>query len=124
MTMNNLLNANAGCLLIGEYVDEAESPTNMAANVGEAVRPHIIANFLDMGSTDTDLKEFTVLLKDGRVIAVRGHGLKHLPHPVAGQDIYDVIVKADGEEVSIALFKSADVSGIFHGEMRPDRKIA
>jgi hypothetical protein len=122
--MPNQANAETGCLVVGEYVDEGESPMGHSAQRGEAIRPTIVPAYLETWATDYPLKEFTVLLKDGRVVAVRGHDLKHLPHPVAGQDVYDVIVRNGQGEVSVALFKSADVAGIFHGELRADRKIA
>jgi hypothetical protein len=122
--VTNHVSTNVGCLLVGEYVDEAELPTDLTFHPGEVVRPQIVASHLDLWGQDDGIKEFTVLLKDGRVIAVRGHGLKHSPHPVAGQDVYAVVLRTTGEEVFVALFKSADVAGIFSGEMRSDRKIA
>jgi hypothetical protein len=122
--MTNPVGATVGCLLVGEYVDEADRPEQSAATRGEVVRPQLVASFLDVGGSDDTLREFTVLLKDGRVIAVRGHGLKHAPHPVAGEDVYSIVVRSRGEEVLVALFKSADVAGIFHGDMRSERKIA
>lgn len=122
--MTNHVNATVGCLLVGEYVDEAECPANLAVHGGEVVRPQVVANFLDLWARDDGMREFTVLLKDGRVVAIRGHSLKHAPHPVAGQDVYSIVVRTSGEDVLVALFKSADVAGIFHGNMRSDRKIA
>jgi hypothetical protein len=122
--MTNHASANIGCLLVGEYVDEAELPTDLACHGGEVVRPQVVANYLDLWGRDDGFKDFTVLLKDGRVLTVRGQGLKHSPHPVAGQDVYGIVIRSAGEEVIIALFKSSDVAGIFHGEMRSDRKIA
>src|SRR5437867_3746809 len=122
--MTNRVNATVGCLLVGDYVDEADCPTNPAFHQGEVVRPHVVANYLDLWGRDDDMREFTVLLKDGRVIAVRGHGLKHEPHPLAGQDVFSIVVRSRTEEVLIAVFKSAEVAGIFHGDLRTDRKIA
>jgi hypothetical protein len=122
--MTNQVSATVGCLLVGEYVDEAECPTNLAFHQGEVVRPQVVANYLDLWGRDDGLKEFTVLLKDGRVVAIRGHGLKHSPHPLAGQDVYSIVIRTKEEEMLVALFKSAEVAGIFHGELRSDRKIA
>ncbi|HYT88195.1 MAG TPA: hypothetical protein VEL76_05710 [Gemmataceae bacterium] len=110
--------------LVGDYLDEAECPTNLAFRRGEVVRPQVVANYLDLWGRDDGMREFTVLLKDGRVVAVRGHGLKHEPHPLAGQDVFSIVVRTTTEEVLVALFKSADVAGIFHGDLRADRKIA
>lgn len=119
--MTNHISAAAGCLLVGEYVDEAECPANVAFHRGEVVRPQVVANFLDLWGRDDGMREFTVLLKDGRVVVVRGHGLKN-GLPIA--PVFSVVVRSGGEEVAIALFKSDDVSGIFHGELQPERKIA
>jgi hypothetical protein len=119
--MTNPERATAGCLMVGEYVDEAECPANLAFHRGEVVRPQVVANFLDLWGCDDGLREFTVLLKDGRVIVVRGHGLKsELPRA----SVFSIVVRVGGEEVIVALFKSDDVSGIFHGELQPDRKSA
>jgi hypothetical protein len=122
--MMNPVRASADCQLVAEYVDEAECPANGASCGGEVMRTHVVGNYLDLWSSDEGLKEFTVLLKDGRIVAVRGHGLRHVPHSVAGEDIYDITVRTAGEEVSVALFKCCDVDGIFHGELRSDRRIA
>jgi hypothetical protein len=123
--MTNHVNANVGCHLVGEYVDEAELPTNLAFSYGEVVRPQVVASYLDLWGRDDGLKDFTVLLKDGRVVTVRGQGLKHFPAVVKGESgSYGVIARTGGEEVLIALFKVFEVVGIFHGEMRSDRKTA
>src|SRR5712691_5569730 len=97
--MTNPVNATVGCLLVGEYVDEAECPTNRALHQGEVVRTQVVADFQDLWGRDDGMREFTVLLKDGRVVVVRGHGLKHAPHPVAGEDVYSIVVRTSGEEV-------------------------
>ena len=122
--MTNRANVTAGCLHIGEYVDEAEIPPNLAAHPGEAVRAQLVGSYIDLWATDDGMREFTVLLRDGQVVTVRGHGLKHEPHPVAGQDVFGIVVRSETEEVLVAVFKSADVAGVFHGDIRPDRRIA
>jgi hypothetical protein len=123
--MTNRVNAHVGCQLVGEYVDEAELPTNLATHRSEIVRPHVVGEYRDLWGRDDGIKEFTVLLKDGRVVAVRGHGLKQLPPTTTGESgSYGVIVRTEAEEVFVALFKMLDVVGIFHGEMRSDRKSA
>jgi hypothetical protein len=120
--MTNHASVQAGCSLIGEYIDEAELPMNRALHQGEVVRPQVVANYLDLWATDAGTKEFTVLLKDGRVATVRGHSLKHLP---TGEGLlYGIISRTADEEVFVALFKSSEVVGIFHGEICVDRKIA
>lgn len=123
--MTSQINVDVDCLLVGEYVDEGEPPTKPVSQRGEVVRSRIVANYLDVGGKDVGIREFTVLLKDGGVVAVRGHGLKHWPPTVTGESgSYGVVVRTGSEEVLIALFKILDVVGIFHGELRSDRKIA
>ena len=108
--------ASTDCLMVGDYVDECDSSSNHATH-GEVVRPHTVLNFLDQWGHDEGTREFTVLMKDGRVVTVQGHTLKHDPHPVAGEDVYRIIVRTRSDEVIAALFKSADVAGIFHGSL-------
>lgn len=123
--MTDHSSADVGCHLVGEYVDEAELPANVAFHRGEVVRPQIVASHLDVWGSDDGIKEFIVLLKDGRTLAVRGHCLRHWPSTVPGESgSYGVVVRSGGEEVLVALFKIIEVVGVFHGEMRPDRKIA
>ena len=97
-----------------------------ALHGGEVVRPHVVANYLDLWGKDDGFKEFTVLLKDDRVVAVRGQGLKHSPQSGrAGRDRLLWHYRPSwGREVLVALFKVVEVIGIFHGELRSDRKIA
>ncbi len=119
--MTNPVSATADCLMVAEYVDEAECPANVAYHQGEVIRPQVVADFLDVWGRDDGMREFTVLFKDGRVVVVRGHSLKHdLPRA----NVYSIAARIAGEEVIVALFKSDDVTGIFNGEVRPDRKIA
>ncbi len=114
-------NATAGCLLVGEYVDEADWPSNLAVRSGEVVRPRVVEDFLDLWGRADGLREFTVLFKDGRVVVVRGHSLRSdLPR----SPVFSIVVHSGQEEEVVALFQSEDIIGIFHGELRPDRKIA
>jgi hypothetical protein len=119
--MADHVSAATGCLLVGEYVDEAECPTTFASHRGEVVRPQVVANFVDLWGRDDGLREFTVLLKDGPTLSIRGHGLKC---EKIGAEHYSVFVRTPTEEVVVALFKAHDVLGIFHGAMRVDRKTA
>lgn len=110
--------------MVGEYVDEGSCTTNLAVGRAEPVRPTVVANYLDLWARDDGMREFTILLKDGRMLAVRGHGLKHESNSHGGQDVYSIIVRTSGEEVLVALFKSHDVNGIFCGEVRSERRTA
>jgi hypothetical protein len=38
--------------------------------------------------------------------------------------VFGVVIRSAGEEVLVAVFKSADVAGVFDGDIRPDRRIA
>jgi hypothetical protein len=123
--MANNSNAEGGCQFIGEYVDAADLSSKPALGRGEVVRPKIVADYLENWGQDQSFKEFTILLKDGRVVAVRGHGLKHMPANGAVEiDCFGIYVRSGDQETIVGLFKSLEVVGIFHGELRPDRKIA
>ena len=116
---------NTRCLLVAEYVDEAEIPADPAVPVGEVVRPHIVASYLDYWSADQGIKDFTVLLKDNRMVTVRGHSLRIFPPTIPGESgSYGVVIQSAGEEVLVALFKILEVIGIFSGKIGPDRKTA
>ena len=118
-------NATLSCQLIGEYVDEAELPANLAHHRGEVVRPRVVADHLDLWGRENGFKEFTVLLQDGRTVAVRGQDLRLIPSAETGQgQHYGVLARTGSEEVLVALFKTSEVVGIFHGALRSDRKNA
>jgi hypothetical protein len=40
---------HTGCLLVGEYVDEADIPAEMVHRSGEIVRPKLAASYVDVG---------------------------------------------------------------------------
>ncbi len=123
--MTHFGNAEVGCLFVGEFIDEAECPANISVGKGEPERPHAIFNYLDIASSDEKFREFTVLLKDGRSVAVRGDGLKLLSNAETGDGLhYGIVIRADNEDIIVALVKSSEVVGIFQGEMQTERKIA
>jgi len=124
--VDNQVRIEVDCLHVGEYLDEAESPPNVTAHQAEVVRSRFVANYIDIGSGEVVIKEFTVLLKDGRIVSVYGNGLKYFPTPTVNGESgsYGIITRTGGEEVINAFFKVIDVIGIFHGKVRSDRKIA
>ena len=120
----NTMNADVGCQLVAEYVDEANPSAPGAVGRGEAVRANVVGNYFDLWSPN-GLQEFTVLLKDGRVASVRGQSLRILPNPGTGEGpLYGIITRTAAEEAIVALFKGSEVVGIFQGELSPDRKSA
>src|SRR2546423_3372817 len=103
--MTNHTHAPVGCLLVGEYVDEAELPAQGEFHRGEVVRPQVVTGYLDLWAHEDSVKEFTVLFKDGRVASVRGHGLKPLPDSVTGEGLhYGIVIRTADEEGFVALF--------------------
>src|SRR4051812_49187271 len=123
--MSNRVNAEAGCLLVGEYVDEVELPKDHSVHRGEVVRPRVVADSTDYWRQNDTFKEYLVLLRDGRTVAVRGQGLKLLSTSETGSGVhYGVFARLGSEETFLALFKGEDVVGIFHGELRTERQIA
>ena len=122
--MTSDVNTIAGCQIVGNYVDEGDCLTTSSFHRAEVVRPQIVANVIDNWGPDEGMRNFTVLLKDGRMVHARGHGLKHEPHPLAGQDVFSIVVRTETEEALIAFFKSADIDGISYGDVNPARKIA
>ena len=123
--MSNTVNAEVGCLYVGEFVEEAELPLNAVPQRSEVVRPQSFITYLDLWSPDDGTRIFTILLKDGRTVSVRGHGLKQwLPIVQGDSGSYGVVTRAGSEEVLVALFRISEVVGIFHGEVQPERKVA
>lgn len=123
--MNNPTHFEVGCNMVAEFIDQAEPPVNPVAERAEPVRPRLIGDYIDQTGDAKEIREFTVLLKDGRVLTVRGHNVKQLPPVIDGAvGSYGVVARVADEEVLIAIFQVHDVIGIFHGEMRDDRKIA
>jgi hypothetical protein len=62
--MTNHNHTEVGCHLVGEYVDEAELPVNIACHRGEVVRPQVVANYIDLWSRDDGIKNFTISTKE------------------------------------------------------------
>ena len=113
-----------GCSFIGEFgTENATKPANEMSR-GEPVCARLIPGSTDPAWPKSEMREFIVLLEDGRVLTVHGHCLKHEPCTNGMPDSYGVFVRTDNEELLIAIFRSDEVSGIFCGDMQSDRKIA
>jgi hypothetical protein len=129
--MTSHTGANLGCLLVGDYADEGEVPEGFASLQGAASRaqverPRLVAGYLDEWSPEDGVRQFTVLLRDDRVVTVRGHSLKHVQHAANPTDpgSYGILLRAGEDEVLIALFRVSEVTGIFSGELRRARESA
>lgn len=105
------------CTHVGEFIEEASAST-IPAGAGEPVRPSVVFEFIEEGvPLEPALKTFTVLLRDSRVVTVRGHRLSHVEHPHAGS--YGVMLRSAAGEELVALFRVDEVTGIFSGQMQP-----
>jgi hypothetical protein len=123
--MSEYVAVKTECSLVAEYVDDAGEPTGSPVAVGEVVPTRAVASYVDTCDAGGDVRDFTILLKDDRIVSVRGHGLRMFPPTVpGGGGSYGVIERSRGEEILVALFSIPEVVGIFSGEIRSDRKIA
>ncbi len=123
--MNGRYNIETGCVFVGEYLDEAEVPAefaslpNQASSKCQIQHTQVVADYLETWSEDDAEKELKVLLCDQRVVTVRGHSLKLVPNTANPQDLgsYGIVVHSGKQEVFVALFRVAEVKGVFSGEM-------
>jgi hypothetical protein len=119
---------NSDCLLVGEFVDEAELPPNLTFHRGEAVRPQVVGNYLDVWARDDGIKEFTVLLQTSKassenqplhVFKVRGYRLQRVAPTGEGESSWLGILAGPGEkDVYAALFPGNSVVAAFCGDAR------
>lgn len=129
--MTNPNNADVGCLLVGEYVEQAQVSDafahlrNASRSKAEVERPRIVASYVDQWSSAA--KSFTVLLRDKRVLTVTGHALRYVQNASNPSDYgsYGIILRAAGEgDVLVALFPVSEVTGIFSGAIQTPRESA
>jgi hypothetical protein len=85
-----------------------------------------VANFIDLWSAEGGTKDFTVLLRDNRIVTVRGHSLKYVQNPSNPSDLgsYGVLARVGEDEVCVALFRVSEVTGIFNGHLQAGRESA
>jgi hypothetical protein len=106
------------CRHVGEFLDEAP-PVSSPVATGQVVRPVTVVEFVEEAVVSTPLKEFTVLLRDGRVVKVPGHRLSYVQHPNATDaGSYGVMARGTLGEELIALFRVTEVTGIFSGQLQ------
>ncbi|SRR6266545_1329952 len=116
------LNATVDCQMVGEFVAEAEVPPDLVGTSAEVCPTEIVASYVAYGIPNDGVKEFTVLLRDNRVVTVRGSGLRYIRKVT--HESYAILAPATGGEVIVALFPIGMVTGIFSGEMRLPRESA
>jgi hypothetical protein len=116
------LNVTVDCQMVGEFVAEAEVPPDLVGTSGEVCPTQIVADYTDFGIPNHAVKEFTVLLRDNRIVTVRGSGLKYIRKVT--HESYAIVAPATGGEVIVALFPIGMVTGIFSGELRVSRESA
>jgi hypothetical protein len=126
--VTNHASAQIDCLLAGEFVDEAELPTDLTFHRGEVVRPQVVGSFLDVWASDYDVREFTVLLRTSaassenqpvHVFKVRGYRLQRVASKGEGESSWLGILAGPGEkDVYAALFPSGSVIAAFCGDAR------
>ena len=120
------LNIDVRCQMVGEFVHEAEVPADLLGTSGEVCRTEIVASYCDDGIRDEAVKDFTVLLRDNRVVTVQGSGLRYLQNPGNPSDYGSYAILGPGGEgaVVVALFRVSEVTGIFSGAMDQPRQSA
>ena len=115
--MPHQTNVSTDCRLVASFVDEGELPEKVEMHTGEPVRTRLLAEFIE----DEPELAFTVLLKDGRTAIVRGHQLHHEPASETGLEVFSIFQRTHESDRVVAVFNSADVAGIFHGDLRESR---
>lgn len=116
--MTPAIGVNPGCRMIGEFIDEFPLPPEADKfAIGENQLPSVIHHFVDDWPGDIRTLQFQVLLRDNRTVSVRGHGLRYLRNPSNPSDLgsYAVVTRTGQGEVVVALFRVAEVTGIFNG---------
>src|SRR4051794_13643107 len=119
---------NVGCQVVGDFVEEntvpgSTPPRGKNAARGEIVLPSVIVDYVETTGVAGSAREFTILLRDNRVVTVRGHALSFIASP-SDCGSYGVLARSAGRDVLVALFRASEVTGLFSGELRPTRESA
>ena len=110
------------CTTVGDFTDEAEIPPEFAhlkttQGRGYEVLPYLPNGIIpELGNHIATNREFTVLLKDTRVVTVRGHSLRMVEAP-QHESLYEITSTVGQTEVVVAFFNVLDVSGVFAGKI-------
>jgi hypothetical protein len=116
--MANPPDVDTGCTHLGKSVHDFPLLPGMEnAAIGENQLPSVIHHFVDDWPGDIRTLQFQVLLHDNRTVSVRGHGLRYLQNPSNPSDLgsYAIVTRTGQGEVVVALFRVAEVTGIFSG---------
>jgi hypothetical protein len=124
--VNGRPNTDTGCLLVGDYLDEGEVPEQLASLRDRPTdrvrvdRPRLVADYLDRWGDEGAAKEFTVLLRDNRVVTVRGDAVTHVQNASNPADYgsYGIVIHSGERERLVALFPVTEVTGVFSGTVR------
>jgi|SRR5882724_1838697 len=125
--MAHSIGINAGCLLVGDFAEENVLPTTLVpVSVGQSQETVMVGSFVDSWPGDIRTKQFKVLLRDNRIITVRGHSLQYLQNPSNPSDLgsYAILARAGAEEVTVAIFRVSEVTGVFTGGLEAARTSA
>ncbi|MCC6421023.1 MAG: hypothetical protein IT429_22530 [Gemmataceae bacterium] len=111
---------DVGCLILQEVVEEANLPKDLTYGLAEPVRPQSVVTFIDGGTCNGSLKNFTVLLRDNRTVTVRGTGLQYVASgSPTDYGSYAILAPGACGEAVVAFFRVSEVTGIFSGEIHP-----
>jgi hypothetical protein len=118
--MAHHINATVECHMVGEFVAEGEVPPELVGTSAEVCPTEIVASYESYDIREAQANEFSVLLRDNRVVTVQGHSLKYLQNPVNPADYgsYAILRTGESGEVVVALFPVSEVIGIFNGRMK------
>jgi hypothetical protein len=125
--MERSVNVETKCLFVGEFPTENQLPVATGrSSVCRAQKVEYVGTFTDYWPGDLGTVQFQVLLRDNRIVTVRGHAIQYLPNPSTASDVasYGVLGRTAGKEVLIALFPASEVTGIFSGGLEPARASA
>ncbi len=120
------IDATLECDLLGEFVCKSEIPPEQVGpdrpRHGKAVmEPTIwLGEVVARDARAFPEKSFKILLKDQRVVTVRGHSVTFLPNAGNPTDAgsYGVLARSQGRDVLVALFRASEVTGVFDGSLQ------
>jgi len=109
-------------VVVDEFVERGENPAGLPYGHYEIPGPVDVREYAEV-STIASGHDFHVLLRDNRVVKVRGAGLRYLPNPSNPADCgsYAILPLLGPKDVFVAVFRASEVTGIFTGELEAAR---